>query len=188
MNGGASNRSSRKRRGEPMSAAKDMMMDAIKRIMVAVGFTEYSEGLLQYAARVTEGFGAELIVASIINSRDVEAVGTIAAMGYEVDSEHYISGIKAERGQALERMLKKVARPTVKIRSVFKVGHPVDELLRLALQEKVDLMVMGINGRSELEHMLVGSVAEKVFRRSPVPILSYRDPKSAERLRKHIGM
>ena len=75
-----------------------------------------------------------------------------------------------------------------RIRSVFKVGHPVEALLRIAIKENVNLIVMGIKGRSDLEHMLVGSVAEKVFRRSPIPILSYRDTKNADRLKKHIGI
>jgi nucleotide-binding universal stress UspA family protein len=129
-----------------------------------------------------------MIVVNIINSRDVEAVGTIAAMGYELDSKHYVSGIEAERRLALEQMLEKISFPAERIRSVFKVGHPVEELLRIAVKENVNLIVMGIKGRSDLEHMLVGSVAEKVFRRSPIPILSYRDTKNAERLRKHIGI
>jgi nucleotide-binding universal stress UspA family protein len=163
-------------------------MDDAHRIMVAVGFTEYSEELLGYAAGIADSIGAEMIVVNIINSRDVEAVGAVAAMGYEVDSEHYVSGVKEERRQALEQMLKKISFPAGKIRSVFNVGHPVEELLKIAVIENVDLIVMGIKGRSDLEHMLVGSVAEKVFRRSPIPILSYRDTKSAERLKKHIGI
>jgi hypothetical protein len=64
-------------------------MDATKKIMVAVAFTEYSAELLDYAAGIADSLGAEMIVVNIINSRDVEAVGTIAAMGYEVDSKHY---------------------------------------------------------------------------------------------------
>jgi nucleotide-binding universal stress UspA family protein len=163
-------------------------MSAAQKIMVAVGFTEYSEGLLSYAAGIADSMGAEMIVASIINSRDVEAVGTIAAMGYEVDGEHYVSGVKEERRQALEQMLKKISFPAARIREVFKVGHPVEELLKIAVEENVDLIVMGIKCRSNLEHVLVGSVAEKIFRRSPVPILSYRDSKSATRLKKHIGI
>ena len=163
-------------------------MDAMKRIMVAVGFTEYTEGLLQYAAQISGELDAELIITSIINSRDVEAVGTIAAMGYEVDSQQYVAGIKEERQQTLEQILKKISFPVEKTRTIIKVGHPTEELLKIAVNEKVDLIIMGIKGRSDLEYVLVGSVAEKVFRRSPVPILSYRDEKNAERLRKHIHL
>ena len=163
-------------------------MDAINKIMVAVGFTEYTEELLNYAVRIAESLGAGLIIANIINVRDVEAIGTIATMGYEIDSEHYISGIEEDRRQTLNRILKKISFPADKLHTVFKVGHPVEELLKIAISENAVLMVMGIKGRSNLEHILMGSVAEKVFRRSPIPILSYRDEKSAQRLKKHIGI
>ena len=163
-------------------------MDSIKKVMVAVGFTEYSEGLLAYAAQIATSLQAELLVVNIINVRDVDAIGSIAAMGYEVDSEHYVSGIKEERRQTLSQIFATISFPADKMRAVFQVGHPVDQLLKIALREKVDLIVMGIRDRSDLEHVLVGSVAEKVFRRSPVPILSYRDLKSAARLKKHIDI
>lgn len=161
-------------------------MDAMKRIMVAVGFNGYAEELLKFAIRMAEGLSAELLIVNIIHSRDVEAVGTIAAMGYDVDSEHYVSNIKKERQQALDEILKKNSHSVEKVRTIIKTGNPTEELLKLALNEDIDLIIMGIKGRTELTHMLVGSVAEKVFRRSPVPILSYRDEKNAERLRKHI--
>ena len=163
-------------------------MQIIKKVMVAVGFTEYSEEIINYAVRIAEGMGGELIVASIINIRDVEAIGTVATMGYEVDSEHYVSEIKAERLKTLEQILTKISYPVNKVRTVFKVGHPVPELLQIAISENVDLIVMGIKGRSNLETVLMGSVAEKVFRKSPIPILSYRDEQNAQRLRKHIGV
>lgn len=163
-------------------------MDAINKILVAVGFTDYTEELLNYAVRIAESLGAELIVANIINVRDVEAIGTIATMGYEVDSKHYVSGIEEDRRQTLNRILEKISFPADKLHTVFKVGHPVEELLKIAINENADLMVMGIKGRSDLEHILMGSVAEKVFRRSPIPILSFRDGKSAQRLKKHIGI
>ena len=163
-------------------------MDPIKKIMAAVGFTEHAQGLVTYAAGIAATMGAELVIVNIINVRDVEAVAAVAAMGYEVDSEHYISGIKEERRQALDAILANVSFPADKLRAIFQIGHPVEELLKIAVREKVDLMVMGIKGRSDLEHFLVGSVAEKLFRRSPVPILSYRDQKSTVRLKKHIGI
>jgi nucleotide-binding universal stress UspA family protein len=166
----------------------NLTMDVINKILVAVGFTDYTEELLNYAVRIAESLGAELIVANIINVRDVEAIGTIATMGYEIDSEHYVSGIEEDRRQTLNRIFEKFSFPADKLHTVFKVGHPVEELLKIAINENADLMVMGIKGRSDLEHILMGSVAEKVFRRSPIPILSYRDRKSAQRLKKHIGI
>jgi len=163
-------------------------MEPINTILVAIAFSKYSEEILAYAARVAEPLDAELIVASIINIRDVLAVGSIAAMGYEVDSEHYVSEIKKERRQTLDRMLQKMTFPAARVRTIFKVGHPVEELLKIAAQENADLLVMGVKGRSDLEHILVGSVAEKMFRRCPIPILSYRDATSSARLKKQLGL
>jgi nucleotide-binding universal stress UspA family protein len=163
-------------------------MGAAKKILVAVAFSRYTEGLLKYAMDIAGIMNAEIFVVNIINARDVEAVGTIAAMGYEVDSQDYVAGIKAERQQELDNILKKLAYPSEKIHTVFKVGNPRDELLKIAIKEDVDLIIMGLKGRTDLEHIFVGSVAEKVFRRSPIPILSYRDEHNAERLKKHIDL
>jgi nucleotide-binding universal stress UspA family protein len=68
----------------------------------------------------------------------------------------------------------------------FTVGNPLEELLKTIVRYDVQMVVMGVKERSELEHLFVGSVAEKIFRRSPVTVISYRDEESAERLRKRI--
>ena len=163
-------------------------MGTEKKILAAIGSSKYTQNLLNYAAGIAESMNAELIIASIVNARDVAAVGTIAAMGYDVDSGDYVAGIQAERQQEFDKILKKNTRPLEKVRTVFKTGDPGDELLKIAVKENVDLIVMGIKGRTDLEYIFVGSVAEKVFRRSPVPVLSYRDEANAERLRKHIDL
>lgn len=161
-------------------------MDDIKKILVSLAFTSYSEGLFNYAVKIAQNFNAQLIIGSIINSRDVSAVGMIASMGYEVDSEHYIDGIKQERKTMLEKFLSRSSFHPENMRLIFKVGNPIDELLKLIVKENIDLIVMGVKGRSDLEHVFVGSVADKLFHRSPVPVLSFRDEKSANRLRKRI--
>lgn len=163
-------------------------MDEIKTVMVAIGFSDYSEEILTYAAKMANALNAGLFVASVINVRDVDAVQAISAMGYDVDGEHYVSGIRAEREQMLAAFLKRLNFPAQKVRSIIRIGNPIDELLKIAVKENVDLIVMGVKGRTDLEHALVGSVAEKTFRRSPIAVLSYRDKKNADRLRKHIGL
>ena len=150
-------------------------MDNVKKIMVALAFSEDSEGIYNYAANIAQIFNAELVVANIINSRDISAIRMVASMGYEVDAEHYVEGIKAERKKMLDQFLAVSSFDRKKIRTIFKVGNPIDELLKLIVKENIDMIVMGVKGRSNLEHVFIGSVAEKLFRRSPVPVISFRD-------------
>ncbi|MDX1709397.1 MAG: universal stress protein [Desulfobacterales bacterium] len=163
-------------------------MGAAKKIMAAVGMNRYTEGLMRYATDIADSMRAELICVNIINARDVEAVGTIADMGYEIDGDNYVSSIKAERQQAFAGIIKKIGLSTDRVRMVLKVGDPSEELLKITVKENVELLIMGIKSRSDIEYALIGSVAEKVFRRSPIPILSYRDKETAERLKKHIRL
>ena len=154
--------------------------------MVALGFTDYAQGTFDYAVTLAEGLGAELFIASIINNKDVDAVGMISSLGYEVNGENYTRGVKEDRRKKLQEILDRSPCTKETIRVVFRTGHPLEELLKLTLEEDVDLIVMGVKGRTDLKSVLVGSVAEKMFRKSPVPIISYRDEESARRLRKQI--
>ncbi len=58
------------------------------------------------------------------------------------------------------------------------VGEPAREILRFAESNKIDLIVMGSHGRTGLSRLLTGSVAEAVIRRSPVPVLTVKQPTS----------
>jgi nucleotide-binding universal stress UspA family protein len=153
---------------------------------VALAFSEYARSTFEFAADFANCSGAELIVANVINARDVESVRTISAMGYDVDGEHYVKSLKAEREQILESITSRSDFPSERLRAIFPVGNPLDELLRLIVEEAVDVVVMGSKGRTDLEHVLVGSVAEKVFRRSPATVISHRDETIAKRLRKRL--
>ncbi len=161
-------------------------MADIKTILVAVAFSPYSEGIYAYAAGLAAQLDANLMVASIVNERDVSAVQRITDMGYEVDGRAYVRDMKEERRKKLEQYITSSGFPPERIQMVFKVGNPVEELLKIILAENVDMVVMGIKGRTDLEHALFGSVAEKMFRRSPVTVVSYRDAATAQRLKKRI--
>jgi nucleotide-binding universal stress UspA family protein len=161
-------------------------MNGMKKLLVATGCSDYSRGLFRYSINLARSMEAEIIVASIINSRDVDAVSRISSLGYEVDGEHYVEGVRQEREKYISRLLQEENAIPDKVRMVILVGNPIDELLTLSVKEKVDMIVMGIKGRTDLAKFFVGSVAEKVFRRSPVPVLSFRDEKSEARLRKRI--
>lgn len=161
-------------------------MSGFKKIMVALGMSDYSQGIFNYAVKLASALDARILAVNVINSRDVEAVRKITAMGFNVDGEHYVAGVRKEREAFLADLIAHSGFPKDRVRCKVILGNPMDALLRAILEETPDMIVMGPKGRTDLEHVLVGSVAEKLFRRSPITVVSYRDERLAERLRKRI--
>jgi len=121
-----------------------------------------------------------------LKSADVESVESIAGMGYDIDAEHYVEEISKDRKEQLAKMMDNSRINNDRVKIIFKVGKPVDEILKAIVKEFPDLVVMGTRGRSNLKNSFMGNAAEKVFKRSPVTVLSYRDKDVKESLMKKI--
>ncbi len=156
-------------------------MPEVNRILAAICFSGYCTDTFIYATRLAMQLQAELVTANVVNIRDVQAVGKIESMGYSVSSRDYVKEVEEERRAELARMIAKSGFPKDKIKSIFKVGHPFQELIKVVDEEDVDLVVMGPKGRGDLSHLLMGSVAEKMSRHSPVSVLIYRKKKGGEK-------
>jgi nucleotide-binding universal stress UspA family protein len=157
----------------------------IKKILVPLAFSPYAEGILRYAAALAKAFAAQLVVVNIINQRDLEAVRKITAFGYKVDTEHYLQTLIQERRDTLAQLLEKVGLDVNTVPFHFEVGDPAEKLLQLVVKEDIDAVVMGVKNR-DLRTLFTGSVAERVFQRCPVTVISYRDEEIASDLRKRI--
>jgi len=149
-------------------------MPEINKILTAICFSDYCGETFTYATRLALQLNAELVVANVINQRAVEGISTIQAMGYDVSVDDYIKGVKEEGTAQLEKMIDGSGFPKEKIKVIFKVGSVFDQLLKIIKEEQIDLVVMGSKGQSDHPHLLVGSVAEKMFRHSPVSVTFYR--------------
>lgn len=154
--------------------------------MVPLAFSSISKDILQYAAELAAALNANLLLVSVINERDIEAVQVISSFGYKIDEEHYIKEIEKQRTDMLEEMISELDFPKEHIHFVLKVGKPARVLLKVAVQEKVDMIVMGVKAQSELIHAFTGSVADKLFHRSPITIVSFRDEHTAAKLLKKV--
>jgi nucleotide-binding universal stress UspA family protein len=153
-------------------------MQTIKHILAALCLSELSDGIYRLAVEMADRFDADLTVINVININDIERIGTIEAMGYDVHSRDYRIAIKEDRRERLETLIKQFRVPQKQLQKLVLVGHPVEEILKVISQEHIDMVVIGAKGHSNLPYLLVGSVAEKVFRHSPVTVVSHRnDPR-----------
>lgn len=149
-------------------------MARIKRILVGVCLSETAPEIFKHAAQLAEHCQADLILSHVINIRDVEDVATIESMGYDVHPEHYVKGVAEERLALMEKLADDSGFPRDRIKFIVTKGHTVERLLDQIEKEKADMVVIGTRGRTHFAHLLVGSVAEKIFRHSPVTVVTYR--------------
>lgn len=157
----------------------------IKKMMVPLAFSKYSVGILDYAADLAQEMGAELHVVNVISDRDLDAVNKITSFGYKVDSDKYMEIVKEERRKEIAAMSEHLTLPDEQVDFTFLVGDPTSEMLRFVVENDIDAVVMGVKNR-DIKHVFTGSVAERMFRKCPVPVISYRGDDIAERLRKRV--
>ena len=145
-------------------------------ILVAVDFSAYSLNIGRYARRMAEDLNANLLWVNVINRRDVSAVRqALAHHSQNLSVDDCICMLQRERVEKMQTLMRKAGCINITHRVIVRMGIPHQELITVALEEKVDIVLMGAKGRSDLAGILFGSTAEKMFRRCPVPLLSLRE-------------
>ena len=76
----------------------------------------------------------------------------------------------------LTRLARRAEAAEVEVATQHGIGVPFQEIVRQAEEHHADLIIMGTHGRTGLRHALLGSVAEKVVRKAPCPVLTVRHP------------
>jgi general secretion pathway protein E len=147
------------------------------KILFPTDFSPASNAALRYAVSFAKQADAALLVAHVEPGRTV-GIGTVPPP----------DGNLAEKEAALVALLGKVAGPDKPLVHEFRTlhGDPAAEIVRLAEQERVDLIVMATAGRTGLRRVLMGSVAEAIVRQATCPVLSLKEPPSANAVLPHL--
>ncbi len=149
----------------------------IRNVMVAVDFSLYSRQVLEYAREISRLTNADICVIHIINQKAIDQVEHAlnkARPDSFILSKH-LSEESARRELKLRAMVKNAGiLDEKKVRIRISHGVPHVEILSAIDTEGIDFLIFGPKGRSNLEGFLFGSVAEKLFRHSPVPVMSLR--------------
>lgn len=148
-------------------------MNPVKRILVPVDFSPCSKAALEHASFLAHRLGAELEVLHVWEPPTYVTPEMVVHMPGE-KSRTLAEFVRTQSGQAMEALLASIERDGLVVHGRLETGAVVETILRAAREN--DLVVMGTHGRTGLSHLLLGSVAEKVVRRSPCPVLTVREP------------
>jgi universal stress protein A len=146
------------------------MMTA-QRFLIPVDFSEYANQAVEYAIGLASKLGARVTLLHVIQSLPLGGVDMGVTLPYT-----YIQDLEAEIANSMQAYLAQVTTAGVEGEIVVVHGVPFHEIIETAKMQQVDLIVMGTHGRTGLQHMLLGSVAEKVVRLAPCPVLVVRQP------------
>lgn len=148
-------------------------MITLQRILVATDFGDAADAALAYGRELARTFGATLEVLHVVENvyEGLVADGYIAP---DPDLQHQIEDAARRRVDALlceEDRIELHAKPVILVSNATAFA-----IATYARDARVDLIVMGTHGRTAVAHLLMGSVAERVVRTAPCPVLTVRHP------------
>jgi universal stress protein A len=147
-------------------------MAAIKTILVPTDFSEASRQALRYACSLADAVGASLHILHVMEN-------PYFAGGYmEVYAppQEYFEQVEEQARKGLEAALTDGERQKYRAILVRRSGSPANEILSY-LRERgdIDLVVMATHGRGGVSRLMMGSVADKIVRAAPCPVVTIRD-------------
>jgi len=135
----------------------------LKKILVPVDFSGCSKKALQYSIALARQFGAELTLLHVVQPYPpMPEMGPIDAESVQ-DAHEELAAFQRTIGDAANS------------KTMVRTGAPHVEIIDTAKEEDIDLIVISTHGRTGLEHVLLGSTAEKVVRHAVCPVLTVRE-------------
>jgi nucleotide-binding universal stress UspA family protein len=149
-------------------------MIALKRILVATDFGEASEVALNYGREFARLFGADIEVLHVADSIAARGFG---ADGFVPNYGELQREVDAAARRQLDALVTDEDRTMLNAKPVLLTSSATAlTIVQYAKESKADLILLGTHGRGPMAHLLVGSVAERVVRFAPCPVLTVRHP------------
>jgi universal stress protein A len=139
----------------------------VSRILCPTDFSPGAAAALDIAASISERYEASIDVLHIWSPPVVVAFDAALIPSAE-DLAAYTESLQKK----LDEVIASVPRPHRFVRKHMVQGGPGEEILAFAAREKSELIVMGTHGRTGISHVLLGSVAERIVRTAPIPVLT----------------
>jgi nucleotide-binding universal stress UspA family protein len=129
---------------------------------------------MAYALSFARQYGGRVVALHVMDQRwEEQTRAVIAEVGQDL-AQKIQNGYQEEARRILREVTDAAGKVGVPVESKVLPGIPSEDIVRFARQLPADIIIMGTHGRSGMSHLLLGSVAEKVVRRAPCPVLTVR--------------
>ena len=145
-------------------------MKDFKTILFATDFSECSDYAFEYALSMARKCDARLLIVHVI-SEPVDLRGFYVP---HISFDKLEEEIEAGARKMMDKFCSTHLRDFTNYEVLIAPGIPYDEIIKKASEKGADLIVLGTHGRTGLDHVLFGSTAEKVVRKSTLPVLTVR--------------
>ncbi len=149
-------------------------MFPFKKILCPTDFSDPSLCGLRMAQEMAGTFKSEIIVLNVHKPIPTLPTPRIEASDVTFDISAYEEHVAEDAKETLANLADSIFDDATRVRLEVRMGRPADEILKFAESEGVDAIFIATHGRTGLAHMVFGSVAEKIVRRSRCPVLTIR--------------
>lgn len=146
-------------------------MIALKTILVPTDFSDCSDAAIRYGRALADAFGASLHLLHVVQDPYKQAW---AAEGFAAPVTDMLVQWETQARKRLEEAA--AACAPIPATVATRIGSPFYDIALYAAELNVDLIVIGTHGRGPIGHVLLGSVAERIVRKAPCPVLTVRHP------------
>ncbi|MGH7249030.1 MAG: universal stress protein [Pseudomonadota bacterium] len=153
------------------------MVQNVRKMLAPIDFSEYSMGALNAAWELAQDFKAELHIMHVVApaphfylpfADSPERNRQLAVQSAMVD----------QTDEELQRLKKEQFADNKSIVTAVVKGHAVQQIVAYAKEQSIDLIMLATHGHTGAEHLVIGSVAEKLCRLAPCSVLIYRGPRA----------
>ena len=141
----------------------------LRRILCPIDFSEFSVRAYHHALSLAEHYRAKLIAQHVVELWQYPSVGFVASAGLY---EEFSQTLREKAEEQLQEFVKNRTHDETQPECVVQQGIAPDSILAFAEAQKTDLIVMGTHGRRGFDHLMLGSVTERVLRRGSRPVLA----------------
>jgi nucleotide-binding universal stress UspA family protein len=144
--------------------------EMFKKILYPTDFSEVSKKAINYIKQLKDAGTEEVVVLHVLNEKGVEAIALYASGSFD----ELLQRVEKEAADEMKKIEADLKESGFKVKLRIEIGTPLTDILKVEQEEGVSAIVIGSHGKTNVKEMLLGSVSEKVIRKSKNPVLVIR--------------